>query len=222
MSDTPPPFPQQPAPPAYPSYGGPAQGAPPPGAPFTPAPGFPTPGSAQPKADIRPRARWFWIGGLVMVLGVVLAIVLGVFGVIGISDTVDDFARVSPGTDEVRIDSAGDYVIYAEDGSFFADVQVLSPDGEPVTTSRYSTELTYDLGGRNGQAVSTFEAPSSGTYTVTTDTRIAIGPSVAGELVRAILIPFIVTGLGILLGLIVIIVTAVKRSNSKKRAAAAH
>jgi hypothetical protein len=94
----------------------------------------------------------------------------------------------SPGIDTVRIDSTGEYVIYTADGSFFASVEVISPDGEPVRTSRYLTS-------------------------------IAIGDSIAGDLLRAILIPFVIVGITFLLGLIIIVVTAVKRSGSKKRAA---
>lgn len=200
------PYPQQPA--AYPNSPG-GYGAPPPGA----------PGSTVDKADIRPKARWFWVGGGIMLLGVIAAILFGVLGFVGIANKVDDFARVSPGTDTVRIDSTGEYVIYAENGSRFASVEILSPDGEPVATSRYLTGLEYDFNGQSGQAVSTFDADDTGRYTFTTDTDIAVGGSIAGDLVRTILIPFLVAGIGLLLGLVVIIVTAVKRSGSKKRAA---
>jgi len=157
-----------------------------------------------------------------MLLGIVAAILFGVLGFVGIANTVDDFARVSPGSDTVRIDSRGEYVIYSEDGSFFVDVQVTSPDGEVVRTNRYLTDLTYEFNGRTGRAISTFQATDTGRYTVTTTSDVAVGKSVAGDLIRTILIPFLIAGLGFLLGLIVIIVTAVKRSGSKKRAALGH
>ena len=208
MSDAPPPYPpQQPPPQQYPP-----QQFPPQQYPQQAPPGYPN-------TDIRPKARWFWIGGGIMVLGIVGAIAFGILSFIGISNKVDDFARVSPGSDTVRIDSTGEYVIYAEDGSFFASVEVISPDGEPVPTSRYLTGLEYNFNGRSGQAVATFDADDTGRYTVFTDTDVAIGTSIAGDLLRTILIPFAIVGLAILIGLIVIIVTAVKRSGSKKRAA---
>lgn len=169
--------------------------------------------------DIRPKARWFWIGGGIMVLGIVGSIAFGIFSFLGISDKVDDFARVSPGSDTIRIESTGEYVIYAEDGSSFATVEVVTPDGEPVSTERYLTGLEYDFNGRSGQAVATFDADDTGRYTITTDTDIAIGRSIAGDLIRTVAGPFAIAGLSFLVGLIVIIVTAVKRSGSKKRAA---
>lgn len=154
-----------------------------------------------------------------MLLGIVVAIAFGVISFFGIADTVDDFARVSEGSDTVRIDSTGEYVVYTEDGSFVASVEITSPDGEPVSTSRYLTGLEYDFNGRSGRAIATFDADDTGRYTVTTSTDVAIGRSIAGDLIRTILIPFVVAGIGLLTGLIVIIVTAVKRSGSKKRAA---
>ncbi len=155
-------------------------------------------------------------------LGVVAAVAFGVFSFFGIADTVDDFARVSPGTDTVRIDSTGKYVIYNEDGSSFATVEVTSPDGESVRTSPYLTALDYDFNGRSGSALVTFQANDTGSYTITTDTRIAVGPSIAGDLVSTILVPFVISGLGFLIGVIMIIVVAVRRSGSKKRAAAGY
>lgn len=233
MSDAPPPYPQQPSPQQQPPHHQ-QQPYPPQPYPQQPPPGYldpnagygaPPPGAPGTKvatADIRPKARWFWIGGAIMLLGVVASIVFGVLGFVGIANTVDDFARVSEGSDTVRIDSTGEYVIYSENGSFFASVDVVSPDGDPVETDRYLTELTYEYNGRTGRAVSTFEATDTGRYTITTDSDVAIGKSVAGDLIRAILIPFLIAGLGFLLGLIVIIVTAVRRSGSKKRLATGH
>lgn len=224
MSDAPPPYPQQPPPqqqpPQYPPQY-PQQ--PPPGFPNAPggygAPPPASPGQPVDKSAIRPKARWYWIGGGIIALGVIAAIAFGVLGFIGIADKVDDFARVSPGSDTVRIDSTGEYVIYSETGSFFVSVEVVSPDGDPVPTSRYLTDLNYSFGGNSGNAVATFDADDTGRYTITTDSDVAIGTSIAGDLVRTILIPFVIGGLGFLIGLIVIIVTAVKRSGSKKRLA---
>lgn len=222
MSDAPPPYPQQPQQPqqsAPPPYGQqPPSAAPPPYGQQPPPQQYPQ--HSAPAADIRPKARWFWIGGGIIVLGIVGAIAFGIMSFLGIADKVDGFARVSPGTDTIRIESTGEYVIYAEDGSFFASVEVISPDGEPVPTSRYLTDLNYSFEGRTGQAVATFEARDTGRFTITTDTRVAIGGSIAGDLLRTILLPFVIVGLTFLIGLVVIIVTAVKRSGSKKRAAA--
>lgn len=232
MSQVPPPSPQ--SPPPYPGQPGPAgaanYGAPPPGSPTQPhrypqqAPGYPqaapgSPGLGGPPAEIRPKARWFWIGGGVIVLGVVAAIAMFVLGFVAIANTVDDFERVSPDGGGASIDSAGEYVIYYEGRDSAADVIVTSPNGEVIPLSFYTGGLNYGFNGRSGEALYTFDAPTSGVYRVETNGDIAIGKSIAGDLVRTILLPFVIGGVTFLVGLIIIIVTAVRRSGSKKRAA---
>lgn len=155
-----------------------------------------------------------------MLLGIVGAFALGVVGVFGIASTVDDFARASAGSDTVQIDSVGDYVVYSE-GPDIGSVDIVGPDGEPVSTSRYSTDLTYDFDGRSGTAVATFTAEDAGEYTIRADADVAIGPSIADDLIRAILVPLLIGGISFLVGLVVIVVTAVKRSRSKQRAGSA-
>lgn len=229
---TPPPYPGQPgpapaghhgAPPAgqpQPGQPSPTYGAPPPGYPLQPQ-GYPqhAPGLSGPPAEVRPKARWFWIGGGIIALGVVAAIATFVLGFAGIANTVDDFERVTPDGGGASIDSAGEYVIYNEGLGSFADVIITSPDGEAIPLSFYSGGLTYGFGGRSGNALYTFDAPGAGVYRVETNANIAIGKSIAGDLVRTIVLPFAIGGLTFVLGLIVIIVTAVRRSGSKKRAA---
>ncbi len=154
-------------------------------------------------------------------IGVIGAIAYAIVGFVGIADTVGDFERVRPGSGTVTIESPGEYVVYFEDASPNGRVAMTAPSGEPVLLSTYSNELSYDFDGRNGSAVATFDATETGEYTIETDTAVAIGPSVAGELIRAILVPFAIAGIAFVLGVIILIVTGVQRSGSKRRLAQA-
>jgi len=205
MSDTPPP----------PPFGHPNR-------PSSPEPGWVPTGQA-PAArsvdpdDLRPKRRWLWISGAVAVLGVVIAVVVGVLGVVGISNSVDDFERVRQGSGSIRVVDPGEYVVYDEGGTGSVSLTITDPDGRPVPTSRYQNEITYEFGGRSGTAALTFEARATGTHTVQTDTDIAVGPSIASRLIFAIVLPFAIGGVSVTVGLVMLIVTLVRRSKSKQR-----
>lgn len=205
MSDTPPP-PQfgHPNPPPFPEPG------------WVPTGRTPAPRSVDPD-DLRPKRRWLWISGAVAVLGVVAAVVVGVLGIVGISNSVDDFERVQRGSGSIRIDDPGEYVVYAEGDTSSVSLTITDPDGQPIETSRYQNEITYEFGGRSGTAALTFEARATGTYAVQTDADIAVGPSIADRLIFAIVLPLAIGGLFVTLGLVMMIVVLVRRSKSKQR-----
>ena len=225
MSDTPVPPPPHPNTPPFPPPGTvpppqpPVHPATPPPQPYQPTGPIGHP-SAPPSADgteIRPRKRWLWVSGAVVVLGVVAAVLVAVLGFAGIADRVDDFDRVERGTGSIQIDDPGEYVVYSEEGTASVRLAIIGPDGEPVPTSRYTNELTYDFGGRSGVAAITFDAPSAGIYAVQTDTDIAVGSSIASALIRTILFPFVIGGLSVTVGIVMAIVVLVRRSTSKQR-----
>ena len=184
-------------------------------------------------AKLKPGLAGYWIGSLVIVLGIAAAIAWGVVGFVGLIHSVDDFARVpAEGGGTVRLDD-GDYVVYLESGSRTTgasgtdvSVDISDPDGESVNVRRYSTDLNYDFDDRGGVAVYTFTADSSGDYAVTSglvsaagpsSAELAIGPSLGGRLVRTIVIPFAIGGLALVVGIVLLIVTAVRRSGAKRR-----
>lgn len=193
---------------------------------------FPTP-QPSPVIDepLRPRALWYWIGGLVILGGIIGAIVGFVLGFSGLDDTIDGFERVPyPEGGVVTIDEPGKYVIYGEQPSSFTDANVnavinlIDPDGDTVVTSYYSGELNYDFSGRSGAAIATFTADTAGSYRLQPDEdgvgnaeSLAIGESIAGELVRVILVPMLIGGLGFIGGAVILIVTGVRRSRAKRR-----
>ena len=152
-----------------------------------------------------------------MLLGIGAAAVVAVLGFVGIANSVDDFERVQRGSGSIQIDDPGDYVVYNEEGTRSIAVTITDPDGEAVTTSRYMNEITYDFGGRSGTAAITFDARSTGAYTVQTDTDVAVGSSIASSLVRTIVFPFVIGGISVTSGIVMLVVNLVRRSKSKQR-----
>ena len=128
----------------------------------------------------------------------------------------------------------GDYVVYAERGggeavSLFVDDVRMRPAGQEgadeIEFEPYVSEFTYDFGNHTGRAQLTFEIDETGEYDVrvgggpgTTATTAAFGPSVASDLVAAIVGGFVIAGIGIVLGIILLIVTGVRRRKFRQRA----
>ena len=177
---------------------------------------------------LKPGVAGYWIGGGLVLLGIVGAIVWFVIGLVGISNAVDDFERVpADGGGEVALDDDTAYVIYIEDRStsrFASNVRVTltDPSGGAVDVRNYGSEFNYDFGGRAGTALFTFRSGSAGEYLLASESSavgssLAVGPSLAGDLVWTIAMPFVIGGIGFLVGIILIIVTLVRRSGDKKR-----
>ncbi len=181
------------------------------------------------QGPLKPRALWFWIGGLLIAAGVIGAVAWFVGGLVGLSDTVDDFERVPFfGGGEVVLDDTGGQVVYVEPGgrAFPSSmrISITGPDGEPIASAPYGGSLTYDFGGRSGAAVATFDAPRPGRYRVAAveagssfATDLAVGPSFAGDLVRTIVGAFVIGGVGVIVGVVIIVVTAVRRARARRR-----
>ncbi|WP_338769541.1 hypothetical protein V7968_05780 [Nocardia vulneris] len=90
---------------------------------------------------------------------------------------------------------------------------------------RYDSDVTYSFGKREGRAALSFDAAVPGTYQVAiqgdpgTSATAAIGRGFGTSFVGTLLGGIALGVVGLLLGLAVIIVVAVKRSGSKRRAA---
>lgn len=177
---------------------------------------------------LKPGVAGYWVGGALVLFGIVGAIVWFVVGLIGISNTVDDFQRVpADGGGTVTLDGDTSYVIYVEDRStsrFATDVRLAltDPGGDQVDLRTYESEFDYDFSGRSGTAFFTFRSDEAGTYAIVSESAsqratLAVGSSLAGDLVWTIAMPFVIGGLGFLVGIILIIVTLVRRSGDKKR-----
>jgi len=185
------------------------------------------------EASGRPSGLGYWIGGLLIAGGIAVGIAWGVINGLGFSDAIDDFERVPVGQiGTVDLDE-GDYVVYAERGggeplSNFINGIRMRPagegEGDEVDFEDYTSEFTYDLGGRTGRAQFTFAIEDGGEYRVrvddgpgTTATTAAFGPSVASDLVTAIVGAFVIAIGGIVLGIILIVVTGIRRRKWRQR-----
>lgn len=208
----------------------------PPAPPTLPAPPVPPAGALGP-ARVRPSKVWVWIGALLMVAGVVTFVVMAVIAVRQMSDDVDNkFARfVAPSQTTVSISEPGDYVIYYEslseidgreystvDGAEFA-AEVRGPDGRVLNLRTYTSEISFSTSGRTGEARYRFNAATAGRYVVviadaTIDEPfvVSIGAPVLARLVRLMLLGALIGGLVFLGGLIMLIVTLVKRRRARR------
>lgn len=171
------------------------------------------------------------LGTLLIIVGVVGGIAWGVVNGIGFSDAIDDFERVpvdEVGTIELE---AGDHVVYGERNGGTGITAVLGdvrmrPSGEgndELELQRYVAEFSYDIGGRAGRAQYTVDIPEDGEYDIQADgisgsaTTVAVGPSVAGQLVSAIVGALLIGGIGVLAGIVILIVTGTRRRRFRQR-----
>lgn len=207
----------------------------------------PPPPSA-PVATEKPKgAVGIWIGVLLIVGGIVLGIALVVGGAKSLLSGFDDLQRVPiNGGGVVRIDDTGSQTIYAEKvstsggtsfntstyGTYAPDVavRVIGPDGGDVTVKTPGTTETYTYDGRDGVSIGRFDAATAGEYRIVTRaedggfqpyTTIAVGQGLEWSGIGAILGGVFGGGLVVLIGIILVIVFAVRRSRSKKRIAQA-
>jgi hypothetical protein len=170
------------------------------------------------------------IGTILIIIGVVGGIGFGVSKIVSVQDAIDDFDRVPVGETRTLDLDAGDYVVYGESGGGSAIEAVLAnfrirPEGseDELTVEDYVAEFTYDVGNRPLRAEFTFEIDESGPYQVQADgirsgaTTAAIGPSIVGDFVAGIVGGLIIGGVGVLVGVIFLIVTGVRRRKFRQR-----
>ncbi len=172
-----------------------------------------------------PGAGGYIIGVVLIVLGTGIAIWWGVSHFLDYQDQIDDFQRVPVGqVGRIDVDE-GEYVVYAEAGGGEALALFVS---EVVSQPRlefrpYESEFTYDMGGRVGRAQYTFTVEDGGTYRVraralgSSATTVAFGPSVVHDLVSGIVGAIIIGLVGVGIGIIVLIVTGVRRGRHRRR-----
>ena len=172
----------------------------------------------------------YWIGGGLIVAGVVGAVLWGVLSFLAIDDTVDDFARApAPGMARVELE-ARKYIVYVEgpgvDRDFSAPVEILVVDPSrdwALPVADYSASLTYSMSGHSGRAQGTVTPPRAGVYELRAATTagpsagsaVALGDSIAGRIVRTILGAFAIGGLLLAAGVALIVTTGVRRSRRR-------
>jgi hypothetical protein len=190
-----------------------------------------------PPAKIKPGGAWYAIGIILIVLGVVGAIVIWVIGIKNISDTVDNFARFpAPGARVLTFKSGGTFTVYYEGSDNRDDVpsdlaiSFTDESGAPLAVQRGDiADVSFSVNGHSGVAVAKVKVPAAGRYTIDVESDdsagtfpIAVGKGgVVGRLGLFILAGLGVGFVGVVLGVITLIVTGVKRGRRKREAQAA-
>lgn len=173
--------------------------------------------SGPPPAEIRPKVMWIWIGAGLMVLAFALSILLFVLQLTGLQSTLNALDRVPSGSTVTLDLDSGTYSVYVEDHGR-ANVIVSSPSGDiPVRTP--STSETYDFGDFHASVRGTFDVEEAGPVAVTNNgfDAVRVGEPVVGQLISTVLIPFAVGAVLGITGLVILIITLVRRSQAKKR-----
>lgn len=195
--------------------------------------------------EVRPRAWWYGVGGGLIGLGVVATIVVFLVAFQRpleefreLSDQIDAMDRFTvPGEAVVTFDQPGEYVVYAEGdglapigrvGAASVTVESTTPDSRPLILRSVGIDETYDFGGHAGRAALEFTVDEPGDYRVTVGqvpasvTGVAVGPPIdlfaaIGSIFVVIFVPFAVGGVFVLAGVIVLVVTGVRRTSSTRR-----
>ncbi len=185
-------------------------------------PGSPVPPGTDQRSG--PGAAGYWVGGILMVLGVALAVVMMVVG----AHRVGQFFRFPTEVDssgQVTLSEPGDYVVFVIDqapsqsdqfgsSTVSPPVSVRSPSGDLVATTKSASQFSFG-GNRVATSVATFHADRAGDYTVSGS---PLGPAESlGVARRAKVEPqqlalgFFGAAILFLTGVVVLIVTAVRR-----------
>jgi hypothetical protein len=165
--------------------------------------------------------KGYWIGGALIVLGGLLAVLWLVISFVRLDDQIDEFERVPvPGEQTVPLE-ARKYIVYFEG---FAAGQLAIADavsGEALAIEPYDGSLEYSFGSRDGTAQGTVTPPRAGDYVVSTvaeeagsDAAVALGDSIAGPLLRTVLGTIAIGGLLVFAGVVMIVVTAIRTNRN--------
>jgi hypothetical protein len=182
---------------------------------------------------VRPSKAWYAVAGALAVAAAAWLTLALVLGFHSLSDKVDGFQRSRvTGQAQLTFTEPGGYVVYYEVPGADAESAVpafrvdlaASDGGAPVPIHDYGGSLTYSLSGHAGRAVGTFRIDEPGSYSLTTDAAgspqlegatVAVGPSVAGSIVRIVLQALGPALALFLAGLVLAIVVAIRRNRAR-------
>jgi hypothetical protein len=176
-----------------------------------------------PPAVRRPSRRGYWIGSLIIVVGIVAGLAWGLGAYRSYQRQIESFDRFTvPGQVDIGISTPGERVLYFEGtATVTADqlgITVTAPDGSNAAVAPYTADLRYDApDGTVGRAIGSFEAGVPGEYRIAATAGPAAGQIAVGEVVPTSTIASVVGAVALIcaggcIGLIVLIATAVRRS----------
>lgn len=184
------------------------------------------------ESKIRPGRAGFVVGAGIIVIGIVAGIALMVTGVVSAINQLPGFtAEIDAGSPQsVEIDQAGTWALYSggqDATSSGGTCAIESSSGSTVTTGKPSASVNFTRDSRQWYWLATFTVDAPGTYqfdctgSASVD-RFAVGakPDItgfAGRLVGGILGLLALPCGGFTIGLIIIIVTAVRRSSARRK-----
>lgn len=197
-----------------------------------------TPPSSPLPSEIRPRKLWFWVGGALIVLGVgggITGFVLGLVNLASATSTEAEFTPPKAATfraEQVNTDSEM-WKFYADRDVPSSDIaqncELTGPDGQvSIDDPGYNSESTVN--GETWVLVARLDITQPGEYTMecTTGTRadlsVGYGPDGSGTAVTVVssIGALLLAPLGLLLGIITLVVTGVRRSNHRRRLQGTH
>ena len=158
----------------------------------------PPPTGERPK--IKPGKGWYWLGGLLLAGGLIGGAVLGLIGVLNLTNSIEDFGRFKvengAGAATVTFEKSGEYSIYYENESKVCGdlgatgdepcekVVVQGEDDPPaqldiaITSGEVSlpigpaeNSLDYSFSGFSGTEVATVDVDEPGPYSMVVETR---------------------------------------------------
>ncbi len=194
------------------------------------------PATAGPPTSARAAsAAGYWIGGGIIVVGAVVAVIWFVSGISSLFSAVDSYPRFTvPGQITTPLE-AQRYKVFAEypgattdiNGVFrVGDLTVTDSTGRPVQVSSAYSEETYSWNGHEGRSIAEFTAPTAGNYTIeatlpptrsTASVRLAVGRGLQPSALVPLFAAAGLGGLAVLAGIVLIVVTAVRRGRAKRR-----
>lgn len=171
-----------------------------------------------------------WIGALAIAVGLVGGTISSVVYVLGPAHQVDRFQRVPlSGSQPLQL-APGLYVVYFENKPLnpipMIKLRLRAGTGGAVVPIRYygpseRSDSSYDVNQHLGEGIATFTIPSpGGTYDFDSAStgagQLAVGRSLAPLFVGSFLGFAGIGGIGLILGVVLIVVTAVRRRKARR------
>ena len=186
-----------------------------------------------------PGRKWYGIALLLILVGGALAVLMVYSRLSGLADRVPQI--VVPGSADLTLSRPGTYTIYLErdavvNGRLYSTadaiqdlrVRISSAGGSPIEMITPSVNSNYSISGRSGRAVLAFTISEPGQYhfragypdgSIEPQGVLAVGFGVPEMILSTILQGMAIAGTGFVLGVIVAIVTFVRRRTLQRQAA---
>ena len=203
---------------------------------------------AQPAAPAKvPGRGWIWLGVLLMVLGLAGAVTTFLVQKTSYSGSVENLVRALPGyRTELLFEKTGTFTFYYEYAGTFEttldgeqqtvtldapstppaiDARLFDQNGDEVRLVSGVDDVSYDVSGFKGVAINQADIEREGSYTleIVSDSDAAFAVAAGKGTIEkpSAVLPAVIAAVGLLLGLLVIVVSASRRARARHEAAQA-